>query len=375
MILCGTGAKHGEGNKHDYAPDHITRWMFRRDKLVEELQGLNADIYCLQEVTERGLRETFIPTLETMGLTCAGFAPARDDRHVTSSTELSRNSLDHYALGCAIFCNPNVAEVVSSKRVFLKDFALGKNCRSADFHMQVMQKLNTIVMVLLKLVGTEQCVVVANTHLFWDPSRDDIKAIQAFAATEALTRFSSVLGYTPSKPPPLILCGDFNAMPTRSGKENSTPEVDGTPKEDETSAIFELLTSGELSSAHPQHPDQWYTRVPSAPICPRLGPLLSQWKLQNTFRIPEFAPYAPAFTTKTNDFAGWIDHIWVNDQITVTHSLVPPVCDATGQSSSDFPPIPNSVSPHLSHLISLPLRDWHFFSLHSSLPQITSLWE
>jgi hypothetical protein len=233
--------------------------------------------------------------------------------------------------------------MVSSKRVFLKDFALGKSCRSADFQIQVLQKMNTIVMVLLKLVGTDQCVVVANTHLFWDPSRDDIKAIQAFAAAEAISRFSSVLGYTTSNPPPLIFCGDFNAMPTRSGRISSCSATEGAPVEDDTSAIFKLLTSGELSSSHPQHPDQWYSRVASAPICPRIGPLRTQWKLQNAYRIPEFAPYAPAFTTKTNDFAGWIDHIWVNDQVTVSHALVPPVCDATGHSSCDFPPIPNSV--------------------------------
>ena len=45
------GPAHGEGPKHHYASVSISKWTRRRDKLMKELRTLNADIFCLQEVT------------------------------------------------------------------------------------------------------------------------------------------------------------------------------------------------------------------------------------------------------------------------------------------------------------------------------------
>ena len=55
------GPIHGESSKHDYAPVTITKWTRRRDKLLDELKSINADIFCFQEMSPKALRETFIP--------------------------------------------------------------------------------------------------------------------------------------------------------------------------------------------------------------------------------------------------------------------------------------------------------------------------
>ena len=55
------GPIHGEGSKHDYAPVSITKWSRRRDKLLEELKNINADIFCFQEMSPKALKETFVP--------------------------------------------------------------------------------------------------------------------------------------------------------------------------------------------------------------------------------------------------------------------------------------------------------------------------
>ena len=47
--------------QHHYAPVAVTKWSRRRTKLLEELRSLNPDIFCLQEVSGKGLKETFIP--------------------------------------------------------------------------------------------------------------------------------------------------------------------------------------------------------------------------------------------------------------------------------------------------------------------------
>lgn len=45
------------------------------------------------------------------------------------------------------------------------------------------------MMMQVKLIETNQTFIVANTHLFWNPFRPDIKAFQTFAAIEAITAF------------------------------------------------------------------------------------------------------------------------------------------------------------------------------------------
>jgi len=39
---------------------------------MDELRAFSADVYCLQEVSEKGLAETFIPGLLRIGLHCFG---------------------------------------------------------------------------------------------------------------------------------------------------------------------------------------------------------------------------------------------------------------------------------------------------------------
>lgn len=67
-----SGPIHGESSKHHYAPVSITKWTRRRDRLMDELRAFSADVYCLQEVSEKGLAETFIPGLLRIGLHCFG---------------------------------------------------------------------------------------------------------------------------------------------------------------------------------------------------------------------------------------------------------------------------------------------------------------
>ena len=77
-IVCYNtlGPLHGESSKHSYAAAAITKWTKRRDKLIDELRNFGADVLCLQEISSKALRETFIPALTPFGLDCAAFAPS-----------------------------------------------------------------------------------------------------------------------------------------------------------------------------------------------------------------------------------------------------------------------------------------------------------
>jgi mRNA deadenylase 3'-5' endonuclease subunit Ccr4 len=69
-----------------------------------------------------------------------------------------------------------------------------------------------------------------------------------------------------------------------------------------------------------------YTQLTDADNpCPRMGTLNTGWKLKNIFNFDEFLSQKPLFTTKTDDFAGWIDHIWVSPSVSVSSVLSPPI--------------------------------------------------
>ena len=101
------GPLHGEGSKHHYADSKVVRWSRRRDKLLAEMRSLDADFLCLQEVSGKALRETFMPGLQPSGLECVGYAPAK--------TGKAKGKYAHRLLGCAVFANTDKLEVLASK--------------------------------------------------------------------------------------------------------------------------------------------------------------------------------------------------------------------------------------------------------------------
>lgn len=129
--------------------------------------------------------------------------------------------------------------------------------------------------------------------------------------------------------------------PTSSTSLPPTPPASSYGSE--LSAPFVLLHSGALPADHPEHPDRWCAglRVRDAPSSagpkfrslqdgngprdashspypnPRLGPLTVDAPLHNVYLMPAFSRAAPLFTTKTDDFQGWIDHIFASAGVQV----------------------------------------------------------
>jgi endonuclease/exonuclease/phosphatase family metal-dependent hydrolase len=151
----------------------------------------------------------------------------------------------------------------------------------------------------------------------------------------------------------MILAGDLNTMPS-----NQQYSMDSF-HEQVASAPFELLGTGVLPSKHPEHPDSYFLQVGGSN--PQLGAFDPRYKLKNAYFIPEFEAQRPLFTTKTDDFAGWIDHVWVNERVEVSHVLVPPVRAGdleANRKARQFVPIPSPAYPsdHLPIGVTATLR-------------------
>jgi mRNA deadenylase 3'-5' endonuclease subunit Ccr4 len=170
--------------KHAYAPISVRKWTRRRDKILDDLRAINADVFCLQEISSKGLKESFIPGLRHIGLDCCGFAPTRVGGD-------SKGKFAHKSVGCAIFARLEKLTVLASKRVHLKDLAPLQSCRSDRFYIDIKSLYNSMVMMHVQIKATNQTAIVANTHLYWNPIRADIKATQTAAAMEAISKFAS----------------------------------------------------------------------------------------------------------------------------------------------------------------------------------------
>lgn len=360
------GPLHGESSKHDYATEAVTRWTRRRDKLVEELIDLDADILCLQEVSQKALKETFIPRLAGAGLECTGFAPTKNNNGKSGKYA-------HKYVGCAIFTRSNKMTLLESKRVHLRDWVPLTECKSNTLRDEMKSHWNCMAMGMYQVQGEADGetsrIMIGNAHLFWNPARADVKVLQAAACTHALAKFLEEIkakdegGGGDIK---VVLCGDFNTPPTMSqdfdpfpgledpgadpyanvGLNDGGVGVTGTP-----TGPFEYFSGGKLDNSHPQHPDNWSLRLgDKGQPNPQMGPLVCPLpSLRHPFiDIPAFRAFQPLFTTRTDEFSGWIDHLWCDDGVEVAAVMVPPVRSGdleAGLKSRDFSPIPNNEHP------------------------------
>jgi 2',5'-phosphodiesterase len=75
---------------------------------------------------------------------------------------------------------------------------------------KVGQVLQVAILRLKDRQGKAERLVVGNTHLFYHPMADHIRAIQVYTACMKLDKIRRAVGESPS---PLILCGDLNSDP------------------------------------------------------------------------------------------------------------------------------------------------------------------
>lgn len=195
---------------------------------------------------------------------------------------------------------------------------------------------------------------------------------------------------------PLIFCGDLNSLPylddpdeAASIKASINPPPAASSPSMIRNGVMELLSTGSVPSSHPHHPNQWRetmrqaivnaaatstasttsttsTAVAIATETPtieqqatesitpaqsvddpsplNLPSLRQPFQLKNIYEIEPFTQYQPRFSTKTDAFQGWIDHMWCSPHFTVEMVLRLPVTATESDVDAEtFPPIPSKV--------------------------------
>jgi len=338
-IICYNvlGPKHGVSSKHNYSPLHDREWNVRRDRLFHEIDGYDADIVCLQELTSNTYRKDFEPHMTAQGYQSAFKMKFRRE-------SLPKMLDTEMILAPGTFIRTSRFEVLELRTCLISSHLSDvERYLSTElpkkFRDHVMEKNNSMQLCLLKdkLAPNGKQIVLVNAHLHWDPNEMDIKAIQAVALQVAVCEFLKEKKLTREQVA-VVICGDFNSMEQHQRQFciNASEEQSAQTK---NGGVFEYMRTGKLKMNHPEHPAS-FRHVHHVPdLTSPLGPFIP------TDHVSDDTKYVS--TTKTDTFAGRIDYIWIDDSVAVSQVLPMPFNRDTLRS---FAPIPNTqyASDHLA---------------------------
>jgi mRNA deadenylase 3'-5' endonuclease subunit Ccr4 len=151
-------------------------------------------------------------------------------------------------------------------------------------------------------------LVVATTHLFWDPAFGFVKQAQARAMLTVIQdvceRIAKPMGMCASALP-VVFAGDFNTMPDTAVYQLLTGQLVSSP-----------VASHGLHSKQPHHCSS-YAPVTEEEIAKHSDPLSLSFRLRSAYAA---CGGEPAFTNYTPTFSATIDYVLVSEHFQVNGS-------------------------------------------------------
>ena len=419
-LLCD-GKNYALSGHHGYCKDEYLSWkQHRGPMIIDRLAHLDADIMCVQEVNARMLND-IMHALSARGYVLAGFR--LKDMNDIWGTCVDYNDSFGYPMGVATIVKASTIHIEGKfffhsltqsstysptqlptgvKTVNLRD-SFGDYVRDRDisknnflplnqyvtekhlnskFHPDpaintLMKRNDCAVFTKLRHVNSSTRLLVANTHLFWNPQPPGVKSIQAFLTHYAMLRFGSECKpkYDSSN---ICICGDLNSDIFSPGQHDG--------------AIM-LLSEGILPISHPEHPCHssktkfgWSNMILTGGggrLRSTHQKLLIRSEKSNTIQISrraddiiagkristttttklsphssEYVPGSPGkssenkksfntlslVTTRVPTYEGWIDHIFVSRSHLCVLDLLSLPYDSKKEGKR-FGPIPNKTWP------------------------------
>ena len=301
-ILCD---RYATASHYGYVPDRVLSWAFRKGLILNEVREQNADIVCFQELDRSSYDEFFRGKLAESGY--KGY-------YAQKSRAETLGDMAKFVDGCGTFWKDKKYILLATEHLVLGRKAVERPGAkaSADMLNRVWQRDDIATVVFLENRITGSRIIVANTHLYWDPVYKDVKLIQAAVMLEELSklaekyrkhpavtnkqvfRFADADGdgeapltepgpsleYTNPNQIPMVICGDFNAAA-------------GT-------AVYDLITKKGMNAEHADFAGRDYGSF-------------SRTGMAHDFTMK--SAYGPIeddmpFTNYTPDFVDVLDYIW-----------------------------------------------------------------
>ncbi|CAJ2646938.1 unnamed protein product [Trifolium pratense] len=215
-----------------HSPPLSLEWKYRSNSILDVLKNLGADFFCLQEIDE-------FYTFYKGRMLELGYSSI----YMKRSGEQKRD-------GCGLFYKHDRAELVLEEKIEYNDLVKSiqdENSSNDDEHNNVQttqadkQKDDTTksgpksgtedrgdpndprvrlkrdcvgILAAFKFKGpSNQFLIVANTHIYWDPEWADVKLAQARYLLSRLSQFKTLVSHKYERIPEVIVAGDFNSLP------------------------------------------------------------------------------------------------------------------------------------------------------------------
>ncbi|KAG2376365.1 Carbon catabolite repressor protein [Vigna angularis] len=208
-----------------HSPSSSLKWKPRSNAILEVLKDLRADFFCLQEVDE--FESFYKGNMQNLGY---------------SSIYMKRSGQKRD--GCGLFYKHECAELLLEEKIEYNDLVKSipdGNSSNDDDHTNIQTvhadkqkdvapknedrgdpndprvrlKRDCVgIMAAFKFKDpSRHIVIVANTHLYWDPEWADVKLAQAKYLLSRLAKFKTLVSDRYECIPEVIVAGDFNSQP------------------------------------------------------------------------------------------------------------------------------------------------------------------
>lgn len=326
--------------KYTYTPPISLALQFREQLALREIRQLNPSILCLQEVSGFSYFNVWLPAMRMAGyegiFKQKGSAKDVPPSHV--------GNID----GCATFWRRDQFGLLE-EWAFEYGLLVSENhtdpelLKSKDSERLTGKDQVGLIVVLRHLESSER-VIVANTHIFWNPKYSDVKTIQACLLVEEVERTARRYQNPTSTSrnnqlaTPLIICGDFN----------STPSSDVYRVYSGESTLADIISNPESSGLHGRD----YGRFTDPIYKWNIARYLS---LKSAYSTPFGDGQRIPFTNYTPDFTAVIDYLWYSTATLSVEAVLEEVDPAHVKSVLGFPS-EFCPSDHISIMAKFKLR-------------------
>lgn len=282
-ILC---EKYATERLYGYTPSWALSWDYRKELILTEIMNYDTDFLCLQEVDIAQYEDYFVKHLQGQGYEGIYWPKSR----YKTMSDADRRQVD----GCATFYKADKFSLVERQLIEFSTVAMQRPDfkKTDDMFNRVLGKDQIAVICLLEVKETGTRVILANVHIHWDPAYRDVKLVQVALLIDEIEKVAANFARLPPRPDtprapvysdgtkiPLIICGDFNSVPS--------------------SGVFEFLANGTVPPDHPDFMSHLYGRYTTDGLRHRLG-------LKSANATAGEAP----LTNYTPSYQGEIDYIW-----------------------------------------------------------------
>ncbi|KAK1696884.1 hypothetical protein QYE76_013581 [Lolium multiflorum] len=205
-----------------HSPSASLKWKARSKAVLAELKSFQADLMCIQELDEY---ETFYKkNMESSGYSSIYVQRSGDKRdgcgifYKPKSMELMQKEVIHYNDLVETYRSSDNVISATSDNSSPTEESSGKedNSKYGDPNDPRVRLKRDCVGLLAAFKLTDPCehiLIVANTHIYWDPAWIDVKLAQAKYLLSKVSEFENVISNKFTCKPSVIIAGDFNSTP------------------------------------------------------------------------------------------------------------------------------------------------------------------